>query len=173
MKKCVFFDRDGIVNRSPGPGYVERWDDFVLQLEFVEVLRAIRERGYEAVVVSNQGGVGKGIMTREAVDGIHGNLRRVLSEEHGLKLLDILYCPHNNDGCACRKPQPGMLLEAADRHGLDLPSSWMVGDQERDVEAGRRAGCRTILVSGEAAESRADRRVKDLRELKTLLESIL
>ncbi|MDI6774822.1 MAG: HAD-IIIA family hydrolase [Verrucomicrobiota bacterium] len=173
MRRCVFFDRDGIVNRSPGAGYIEQWADFALLPEFVEMLRTARRRGYEAVGVSNQSCVAKGIMTADAVEEIHRNLARVLEEEHELKLLDILYCPHDNAECLCRKPQPGMLLEAARRHGLDLASSWMVGDQERDIEAGWRAGCRTILVSAETTPTQADFRVKDLRELTALIERVL
>ena len=87
MKKCIFFDRDGIVNRAPVAGYVERWADFVLVPEFVEVLRLVRERGYEAVIVSNQRGVARGIMTAEAVDEIHRNLRDILGREHNLEVL--------------------------------------------------------------------------------------
>jgi len=172
--KCVFFDRDGIVNASPGAGYVERWEDFRLQPEFVKALRLVREAGYEAVVVSNQRGVALGKMSSAVVDDMHDRLHRTLRECHRLNLLDVLYCPHDDrDACGCRKPQPGMLLEAARRHGIDLKCSWMIGDQERDIEAGRRAGCRTILVSPGEGLSTADFRVRDLQELNRLLQKLL
>jgi len=171
MKKCVFFDRDGIVNQSPGAGYVERWADFVLLPRFVDVLRIVRSKGYEAVIVTNQKGVARGIMTMDAVNEIHRNLRAVLQREHGLDLLDILCCPHGDGECECRKPKPGMLLEAARRHDLDLKASWMIGDQGKDIEAGRAAGCRTILVKRNADPTiQADYRVQDLDELKSLIE---
>ena len=169
----MFFDRDGIVNRSPGPGYVERWEDFHLLPEFVSVLRRVREMGYEGVIVTNQRGVARGITAAEVVEEIHRNLIRVLHEKHGLELLDILYCPHSEGECECRKPKPGMLIEAAKRHGIDLRSSWMVGDDEKDVEAGRRAGCRTILVGPGDRETKADFRVTGMAGLETLIEEVL
>lgn len=188
MKKCVFFDRDGIINRSPGADYVERWEDFKLIPEFVDVLRTVRSLGYEAVVVSNQRGVARGIMSAEAVEEIHRNMQNLLAEEYDLKLLDILYCPHDEGECECRKPKPGMLIEAAGRHDIDLKSSWMVGDQEKDIEAGKRAGCRTILVASEAETktkadlsrrsngrkgTKADVVINDLKALESLLRRVL
>jgi D-glycero-D-manno-heptose 1,7-bisphosphate phosphatase len=173
MRKCVFFDRDGIANESPGPGYVERWEDFRLLPSFVAALRMARARGYEGVVVTNQSGVAKGIMTIEAVERIHSNLRELLSRRHGLPLLDILFCPHADGQCDCRKPQPGMLVRAARRHGIDLAASWMVGDSERDIEAGRRAGCRTILVAPAGADTAADCRAGDGDDLVAVLSRVL
>jgi len=170
---CVFFDRDGIVNVSPGPGYVERWEDFRLMPGFPDILRTVREHGYLAVVVTNQRGVARGMMTAGAVETIHRNLRALLEREHGLRLDDILCCPHERDSCTCRKPQPGMLLDAAQRHNIDLQASWMIGDSESDIEAGRRAGCRTILVSIEPGATRADVIVPDIRALGKQLGTLL
>jgi len=173
MKKCIFFDRDGIVNKSPGPGYVERWEDFHLMPDFPAVLRTVIEMGYEAVIVTNQRGVARGIMTIETLGEIHRKLKKLLARKHGLPLLDILYCPHGEWECECRKPKPGMLLEAAKRHDLDLKSSWMIGDSANDIEAGRRAGCRTILVSDSRHETKADFVVPDLKALESLMKSML
>jgi D-glycero-D-manno-heptose 1,7-bisphosphate phosphatase len=172
MKRCVFFDRDGIVNESPGPGYVVAWEEFRLRPGFPAALRTVLDRGYEAVIVTNQRGVALGIMSSESVERIHDRLRRLLEEQHGLRVLDILFCPHDDGQCKCRKPQPGMLTAAADRYGIDLRGSWMVGDGARDVEAGRRAGCRTILVGGRPTEF-ADYAVADLDELQALLGRVL
>lgn len=144
--RCVFFDRDGIVNQSPGPGYVERWEDFHLLPEFVETLRIVTRRGYQAAIVSNQRGVALGRMSAATVDDMHRRLRELLHSRHGLALLDIRYCPHERESCQCRKPKPGMLLDLAQRHGITLPDSWMVGDSPSDIEAGHAAGCHTILV---------------------------
>jgi D-glycero-D-manno-heptose 1,7-bisphosphate phosphatase len=174
MRKCVFFDRDGIVNESPSPRrYVERWEDFRLLPPFVRLLRRTAEAGYAAVVVTNQRGVALGAVAELELERIHRLLRERLKREHGLELLDILYCPHDEGTCQCRKPRPGMLLEAARRHGLDLKGSWMIGDSETDVEAGRRAGCRTVLVGGAAGSSIADIRVADLAELESRLDEML
>ena len=168
----MFFDRDGIVNASPGPGYVERCEDFVLLPAFVAALRLVRAHGYVAVVVTNQRGVARGIVPLAEVERMHDHLRETLARDHDLELLDILVCPHERDSCDCRKPKPGMLLEAARRHGLDLASSWMVGDNETDIQAGRAAGCRTIRVSPET-ETAADYRVPDLKALAGLLGQVL
>lgn len=173
MKPCVFFDRDGIVNASPGPGYVERWEDFVLLPGFVEALRVVTAAGYGAVLVTNQRGVARGIVPESEVQRIHAELQRVLREDHGLSLLDIRYCPHGDGVCRCRKPQPGMLLAAAVAHNLDLAQSWMVGDGERDIEAGRRAGCRTLRVCAPDTETTADARVSSVDALAPRLRQLL
>jgi D-glycero-D-manno-heptose 1,7-bisphosphate phosphatase len=171
-RRCVFFDRDGIVNRSPGDGYVLRVEDFHVEPDFVRALRVVRDRGYVAVVVTNQRCIALGIVRRETVDDMHRRLREQLRAD-GLDLLDVRVCPHDRGPCECRKPKPGMLLDAARLHGLDLKASWMVGDRERDIEAGRAAGCRTILVSPTGEPTQADRRVADLAELPALLQSVL
>jgi len=174
MRTCVFFDRDGIVNVSPGPGYVERWEDFHLQDGFVNALAVCRGKGYDAVIVTNQRGIARGIVAEETVVDMHARLRRLLREKHRLEILDVLYCPHHAGSCACRKPKPGMLLEAARRHDIDLAASWMIGDSLRDIQAGRAAGCRTILV-GEAADraAEADEWVPEMDELAEVLERVL
>jgi histidinol-phosphate phosphatase family protein len=172
-KKCVFLDRDGIVNTRVMDGYVESWDGFELLPEFPELLRKVSAMGYVAVVITNQRGVARGIMSRQAVDDIHANLKAMLEHDFGLHLLDVMLCPHERDSCTCRKPQPKMILDAAAKHGIDLALSWMIGDTESDVEAGRRAGCRTILVSDEALETVASARVASMRELVWRIEELL
>ncbi len=173
MKKCVFLDRDGIVNVRVMDGYVESWEAFELLPEFPELLRKVTELGYVAVVITNQRGVARGIMTQAAVDRLHSNLKTMLASDYGLELLDVMVCPHERDSCTCRKPQPKMILDAAHRHGIDLARSWMIGDTESDVEAGRRAGCQTILVSDAPGETVATARVGSLRELVWRIEELL
>jgi len=171
-RRCVFFDRDGVVNRVPDPErYVTGWDKFRLLPAFVEALRIVTQRGYAAVIVTNQQGVGRGEYTAETVEEMHGNLRRVLTGQ-GLELLDIFYCPHlASDHCACRKPKPGMFLLASEKHGIDLRDSWMIGDQEHDIVAGHTSGCRCIRVGGE--ETAAEHHVASMDELPALLDKIL
>jgi D-glycero-D-manno-heptose 1,7-bisphosphate phosphatase len=173
MKPCVFFDRDGIVNRRPVPGYILKWEDFILLPEFVDVLRICRRLGFEAVIATNQRCVARGLITLQALNAIHARFRRELQEQHGLDLLDVLVCPHERNTCECRKPKPGLMLMAAERHGLDLGASWMIGDQSPDTEAGRRAGCRTILVGTPDVPGEADVHVDSLASLKTSIEKIL
>ena len=172
-RPAVFFDRDGIVNRSPGPGYVERVEDFHLLPAFIAALRIVRRRGYEAVIVTNQRGVALGRVRPEALQEMHARLRAALAAE-GLRLLDILVCTTDNDADPRRKPNPGMITEAAECHELDLARSWMIGDSERDIEAGRRAGCgTTVRVAPSGERTAADLRVPDIESLPGLLEQML
>jgi D-glycero-D-manno-heptose 1,7-bisphosphate phosphatase len=173
-KKCVFFDRDGIVNESPGAGkYVLDWESFRLIPEFPECLRVAQWHGYEAAIVTNQRAVALGILRAGQVESMHRRLQELLQREYGLSLLEIVYCPHNTGECSCRKPEPGMLLAIAARHAVDLGRSWMVGDAETDVEAGRRAGCRTIRVGLPSTPSRADCRVENMQDLPARLDLLL
>jgi D-glycero-D-manno-heptose 1,7-bisphosphate phosphatase len=172
-KPCVFFDRDGIVNQAPvKTRYVERWSDFHLLPEFVEALRVVRNKGFEAVVVTNQKGVGTGRLSMDIVAEIHGNLRNEL-KKHELELLDILVSTDTDDNAPRRKPNPGMLLEAAEKHELDLKRSWMVGDHKKDVEAGRRAGCRTLFVGLSDSVTGADYEIASVSDLAEFLRKHL
>jgi histidinol-phosphate phosphatase family protein len=172
-KPCIFFDRDGIVNESPGPGYVERWEDFHLQPGFVAALKTVTAKGCPAVIITNQQGVAKGLYSEEVLNGIHRNMRAQL-RAHGVDVLDIFQCTHLvAEGCACRKPKPGMLFDAAQRHGLDLSSSWMIGDSEKDVEAGAAAGCKTIRVCPLGEETKAAFHVESMDEVAAILEKEL
>ncbi|TFG88234.1 MAG: HAD-IIIA family hydrolase, partial [Gemmatimonadales bacterium] len=130
-------------------------------------------RGYAAVVVTNQRGVALGRMRREDVDDIHRRMRAALRETAGLDLLDVLYCPHDRGQCDCRKPSPGMLLEAARRHGIDLRRSWMIGDSEKDVEAGAAAGCRTVRVAPAGTPTGAGWRFDDMAALRSGIAKLL
>ncbi len=171
LKKCVFFDRDGIVNQSPGAGYVERPEDFHLQPAFVEAVRVVQSKGYVSIVITNQQGVGKGLYSAKMVEDLHQSVREVLQPER-LDLLDLFYCPHlSSEDCNCRKPLPGMILKAAAKHGIDLTKSWMVGDREGDVVTGHAAGCRAVLVA--SGKTAADAQVATMEDLPTLLDKIL
>lgn len=155
MRRFVFLDRDGVVNRYRHMRWVNAWPDFEFAPGALEALRRLALAGCDAIVLSNQAGVDLGHMDSAALAEI---TRRMVAEvaAAGGRIADVLYCPHRPDaGCACRKPAPGLLLEAARRHGVDLASTWFVGDGRSDVEAGRAAGCRTILVLGGRAEADA------------------
>lgn len=172
--KCVFFDRDGIVNEPPDPArYVLDWPAFHLIPAFVECVRTVQGCGYEAAIVTNQRCVSLGLIRAVDLEALHRKLIRLLKREYGLRLLDIACCPHDVGQCSCRKPEPGMLLQLAARHKLDLGRSWMVGDSETDVEAGRRAGCRTIRVGALSGPSRADFRVATVQDLPGRLAELL
>jgi D-glycero-D-manno-heptose 1,7-bisphosphate phosphatase len=147
MVRAVFLDRDGVINRKAPEGhYVTQWAEVKLFPGGAEAIKRIREAGFLVVVVSNQRAVAKGLVSEAELQSLH--LRMWQELFRGEKGFDaVYYCPHDGDPpCGCRKPQPGMLLAAAKDHGIDLSGSWMVGDSESDVQAGRRAGCRTIRI---------------------------
>ncbi len=171
-QKCIFFDRDGIVNVSPGPGYVERWEDFHLMPEFVSAAQIAIAAGYVIAIATNQRGVARGIMTLETLVEMHEKLSAILATD-GIPLLGIYSCPHERDSCDCRKPKPGLLLQAAEEHNLDLAASWMIGDSETDIEAGKSAGCRTIMVGSKESQTKADIKFADMLELATKLARVI
>ncbi len=164
--KAVFLDRDGtlIANSHYGsdPDEIELLDGVV------EGLLKLRGAGYKLVLVSNQSGVARGYFDEAAVARVHNRLQRMLNR-HGAALDGLEYCPHHPEGatspyaveCACRKPAPGMLRRAARKHGVSLSASWMVGDIGADIEAGRRAGARTVIIGSEAAHRPPDFRAND------------
>jgi len=149
----VFLDRDGTVNDGEDCEYLTDPDGLRLLPGAARAIRLVNAAGVLAIVVTNQSAVARGYMTEETLAAIHDRLRQVLGAE-GALLDDILYCPHLPEGtvehyarsCTCRKPEPGMILEAARRHSVDLARSVMIGDWPTDMEAGRRAGCRTVLL---------------------------
>ena len=172
VRRAVFLDRDGTVIRNDGdlgdPDAVE------LLPGAADATRRLRDAGFMLVVVTNQGGVARGKYDEAAVHATHARLEQVLRERTGLPaVVDAFYfCPFHPEGTVeryrrehpWRKPAPGMLLEAAREHALELPASWMVGDQERDAQAGAAAGCRSILLGAPSAASDADFFARDLRE---------
>jgi D-glycero-D-manno-heptose 1,7-bisphosphate phosphatase len=158
-QEAVFLDRDGVIvelvwddedGSYEGPNVKE---DVHLIRGASEAIRRIRSLDYRTVVVSNQPGAAKGKASRDELLGAHAQVVRQLAES-GVEIDEYRYCLHHPDAldpefseaCECRKPMPGMLLEAAAALDIDLSRSWMIGDSDSDAEAGRRAGCRTILV---------------------------
>jgi D-glycero-D-manno-heptose 1,7-bisphosphate phosphatase len=146
MKKAVFFDRDGVINKRILGGYVTKWDEFIWLDDVGETLLAIKEKGYLAIIISNQRGVGTGIMTQLALDALHEKMQSELKVIFGAEFDDIFYCTDANDDSKRRKPSPEMIFEAAVKWNIDLALSWFVGDSPSDIEAGHRAGTRTAFL---------------------------
>jgi D-glycero-D-manno-heptose 1,7-bisphosphate phosphatase len=146
--RAVFLDKDGtLVDDIPFNVDPAR---MVLTRRAGAGLRLLRDAGYEFIVISNQPGVAMGLFDAGALIAVREQLTAMLAAE-GVVLRDFYYCPHAPQrspaaGCDCRKPLPGLIKRAAREHGADLSASWMVGDILNDVEAGRRAGCRTVLI---------------------------
>lgn len=166
MTRAVFLDRDGVLNeaivRDGKPYSPDTIAEMVIPSDAAAALTRLRQHGFRLIMATNQPDIARGRMTRAAVDAMNAHLR-----SH-LPLDAIEMCTHDDaDRCGCRKPEPGMLLNAAKRDGIDLAASFMVGDRWRDIEAGRGAGCRTVLIGdgyGERFRSQPDIKVATLSE---------
>jgi len=150
MKRAVFIDRDGVINRKAEEGaYVTRWEDFHMLPGVAEAISLLDRAGWSVIVISNQRCVAKGLLTITELEAIHQKMLEELSRS-GANLGGIYYCPHDKEPpCSCRKPSPGMLLTAAQEHQIDLTLSWIIGDSDSDIAAGRRAGCGTVRIIAE------------------------
>ena len=145
MNKCVFLDRDGVVNKRLD-NYVKNCNEFEFLPKVFESICLLNNKGYDIFIISNQAGIARGMMTEKDLSNIHNNMITEI-EKKGGKINDIYYCPHGwDEGCDCRKPKPGMFFQASREHHLDLTKSIFIGDDERDKIAGDAAGLRTILV---------------------------
>ena len=143
-RRAVFLDRDGTLNREIG--YVGDPADLVLVAGVGPALARLSAAGFALVVISNQSAIGRGVLSTAQVEAVNTRLAAFLRAE-GVELDAFFVCPHAPaDGCDCRKPAPGLLLQARDTLDLDLASSWMVGDSVNDVVAARAAGVRPLLV---------------------------
>ncbi|MCK5656020.1 MAG: HAD family hydrolase [Candidatus Aureabacteria bacterium] len=155
--KAVFFDRDGTLN--PDPGYINEVNKFEFYKGAKEALKNIYDIGYKIFVITNQSGVGRGLIKEDVLEEIHQKLVRELEAE-GVEVAGVYYCPHHpGEKCNCRKPSPEMVRIAAREHGIDVARSFFIGDKRSDIETGKRAGCRTILVK--AAEEGNNSKVED------------
>jgi len=150
-RPAVFFDRDGVVNLSPGAGYVLRWQDFHFSPGIIEALQLCKARGYATILVTSQQGVGKGLMSQAGLDEIHTQMQAHLAQ-HDAAFDDIYACTclSNDPACTCRKPSAEMIHRAAADHDLALPQSLLVGDADRDIQMAVNAGVPvTIRIESE------------------------
>lgn len=157
-QKAVFLDRDGTINQYVG--FLRNEEQFELLEGVAEAVKKINESGYLAIVVTNQPVIARGEVSFEELEKIHCKMETLLGKE-GAYLDAIYYCPHHPHkgykgevaelkiDCGCRKPKPGMILQAAEKFHIDLSQSWMVGDGQNDIQAGKEAGCRTALIGKE------------------------
>jgi D-glycero-D-manno-heptose 1,7-bisphosphate phosphatase len=152
--RAVFLDRDGVLMHDAN--YVGHVDQVVILDSAPEAVRRLQDAGFHVFVVTNQSGVGRGYFSREAVDEIHTLLDREFAKA-GARIERYFVCPHHpEDQCACRKPSPKFLRDAAQEFALDLRRCFMVGDRSSDVQCGQNAGARSILVlTGAGAETLA------------------
>ena len=143
--KVFFIDRDGVINKEIG--YLHEIAKFEFIDGVIEALKYIQNKGFEIIVITNQSGIGRGMYSREKFLELNKWMIDFLSSQ-GVKILDVLYCPHTpEDRCACRKPLPGMFLEAIKKYDIDREMSWSIGDKETDIQAAKSSGVsNTILV---------------------------
>ena len=146
-KKVILLDRDGVINRKPAEGdYVKRWEEFSFLPGAIEALKLLTENTYDVYIITNQRGIALGQMDENNLNSIHKQMTSEL-KKHGARIKQIYYCPHgNDDNCNCRKPKPGMLLQAASEHDFNLTKAIFVGDDLRDKQAGDAANCPTIIL---------------------------
>ncbi|MCC8050309.1 MAG: HAD family hydrolase [Clostridiales bacterium] len=152
--KAVFLDRDGLINRQAPPHqYITKWEEFEFLPGVPEAIHKLNKAGYLVLIVTNQRGIARGMMTVEAVEKIHRQMCKNLNKI-GAHIDGIYVCPHNAGECHCRKPDIGLFLRAERDFRIDKETSWMVGDSESDVQAGQNYGVRTIRTTclEEAAE---------------------
>ena len=178
---AVFIDRDGTINEDIG--YVSSPEDLIIYPWAAEAIRLVNESGMKAIVITNQSGIARGLYTEETLHNIHGRLRDELARD-GAQLDGIYYCPHHprigddryRQFCECRKPHPGMLLQAAREHNVDLSRSFVIGDKSSDMNLATNAGAKGVLVLtgyGRATQEDSERWPCD-RELEAgnLLEAV-
>ena len=156
MQKAVFLDRDGTIARDVH--YCRRVEDFEILPHVPEAIRLLNREGYKVVVITNQSGIARGYFTEATLSLIHRKMTTTL-ERDGARIDAVYVCPHHPDeGCECRKPSPALIITAAADIGIALDQSYMIGDDPKDVRAGRAAGCRTVLLTADPTQ-----RCDDLR----------
>lgn len=145
---AIILDRDGVLNKKPPQAeYIKNWSEFEWLPGSKEAIALLKKAGYKIIVVTNQAGIGRGVMTEADLREIHENMSRE-AEESGGGIDAVYYCPHGwNSGCECRKPRPGMLFQAQRDFHLDLTRTCFIGDDIRDEQAGKAAGCEVVHVS--------------------------
>ena len=176
MNKAVFLDKDGTINEDPG--YLSHYRDLKLLPHAAPAIKLLNEAGFKVIVISNQSAVARGIIGEDMLQSINKALQKQLLS-NGAYVDDIYYCPHHpshgvypyRNECECRKPHTGLITKAAKKHEIDLSKSFMVGDHSTDIEAGQKAGTKTILVlTGRGRE--ADLKVKPDHAANNLLEAV-
>jgi len=153
MRPAIFLDRDGVIIENQ-PQYVRAWSDVQLFPAAIQALARLKDSPYRIVIVTNQSAIGRGLISLATADAINRRLLDVIQKAGG-RVDGVYLCPHApTDACECRKPQPGLLLQAARELNIDLPRSWMIGDAVSDVQAGYSAGAGflALLRTGRGAD---------------------
>ena len=171
--KAVLLDRDGVINRKAAEGeYITTLADFRLLPGAAEAIATLGKSGFEIFVVTNQRGVARGLVSLVELDRMHAALVRAV-ERAGGRIRHIYVCPHDcSDDCECRKPKPGMLLQAIRNYQIDAAASWMIGDSASDMLAGKAAGFNTMFVGPNESKVDADAYVDSLTSATAILRML-
>ena len=147
MQKAIFLDRDGVLLNDEGQYYIHKTDDIKISNGVSDALKRFTDMGFLLIVISNQGGIAKGIYTKQDVDKIHNKLKKQFKIE-GIDIKEYYYCPHHSDieKCLCRKPGSLLIEKALARFNIDPDKSYMIGDNKRDIEAGNQVGISGIKI---------------------------
>ncbi len=153
-KRMVLVDRDGVINKkAPTADYVKKWSEFRFMPKTLDALHLLTENGFRIIVITNQPGIARGMISKEDLEEIHRNMVNEIKKNGGR--IDAIYnCMHGwDDGCECRKPRPGLLFRASADFKFDLTKTFFIGDDGRDLLAGKAAGCKNILITNEATDN--------------------
>ncbi len=144
--KAVFFDRDGVINKER-KDYVKTIEELEIFPNIVEPIKNLKNSGFMIIVITNQSAINRGLMTHKKVEVRHSTIQEYL-KQYDTQIDGFYYCPHRPDeNCECRKPKPGLFFKAANEFQVNLPSSWMIGDNDSDTQAAITAGCRAIKIN--------------------------
>ena len=146
LHKTVFFDRDGVINKER-PDYVKSVDELHIFPNVAENVKILKNSGFMIVVITNQSAINRGLMTHDDLNKIHFAIQNHLQKK-GTKIDAFYYCPHRPDeNCECRKPKPRLFFKASKELNLDLKNSWMIGNNESDIQAAEFAGCKSVKIN--------------------------
>lgn len=163
LKKVVFLDRDGVINYD-SPDYIKSLTEFKFIPGSIQAIRDLTLNGFTSIVISNQSALARKMISPEKIDAIHEVMKNAISSEDG-KITDIFFCPHMPDeGCACRKPEPGLIFQAQRKYDIELARTVMVGDSPKDIQCARNAGCGLAVL----VKSGKDRDVEKVLKTKQI-----
>ena len=146
MKKAVFLDRDGVINKER-KDYVKSIEEFQILNNIPKSIKMLKEKGFLVIVITNQSAINRGLITIETLNEIHNYLQNFL-KENNTSIDGFYFCPHRPDeNCKCRKPNPGMLIKAAQEYNIDMNQSFMIGNSLTDIQAAQKSGCKGILLN--------------------------
>jgi len=160
LRKVVFLDRDGVINRD-SPDYIKSWSEFEFLPGSLEAIRLLTLNGFATIVITNQSAINRKMVSGKVLDDMHTLMKQAITSKGG-KIKDIFFCPHvPEDRCHCRKPSPGLIFRAKQKYRIDISTSVMVGDSAKDIECARNAGCGHAVLVKTGNGSEAEKILKE------------